>query len=131
MAPALISQSGGSTARAARSAAMSSGERRTMARSWPSAASLALALEVRDLVGLGVGPVLRVGELVLRLALALLGAAFATQRGVVGEVSGSLLGAAGHLVRDAHVASSVSRGHDKTYPMASAINPRARRPSAA
>src|SRR4051794_20975928 len=44
-----------------------------------------LALEVRDLVGLRIGPVLRVRELVLGLALALLLSALALQAAVTGE----------------------------------------------
>src|SRR5919202_1342831 len=61
-----------------------------------------LALEVRDLVGLAVGLLLRPRELVLGLALALLLAALLPQRGVVGEAAGGLLHTAGDLVGDAH-----------------------------
>src|SRR4051794_5359171 len=61
-----------------------------------------LALEVRDLLGLGVGLAMRLRELLLGLALALLLAPLAVQRGIVGEVSGGLLDAAADLVLDAH-----------------------------
>src|SRR5215208_3381042 len=61
-----------------------------------------LPLEVRHLVGLRVGPLLAARQLVLGLALALLLAALAPQRRVVGQVSGRLLGATGDLVNDAH-----------------------------
>src|SRR4051812_4318615 len=65
--------------------------------------SSGLALEVRDLVGLGVGLLLRAAELVLGVALALLLLALAAQAGVVREVACSLLRASGDLVHDAHV----------------------------
>src|SRR5437764_12485225 len=57
-------------------------------------------LEVGDLLGLALDLVLRAGELVLRLALALLLAAFAPEARVVGEVARSLLGASCYLVDD-------------------------------
>src|SRR5436190_4648918 len=65
-----------------------------------------LALEVRHLVGLGVGPLLAACQLVLGLALALLLATLAPQRRVVGQVSGRLLGATRDLVHDAHSRAS-------------------------
>src|SRR4051794_4429561 len=61
-----------------------------------------LALEVRDLVGLGVGLLLRVAELLLGLALALLLPALAAQAGVVRQVACSLLHTSRDLVHDAH-----------------------------
>src|SRR3954453_4498404 len=62
------------------------------------------ALEVGDLLGLALDLVLRGGELVLRLALALLLAALAAQARVVGQVAGGLLRPSCDLVDDAHVA---------------------------
>src|SRR4051794_39380941 len=61
-----------------------------------------LALEVGDLVGLGVGLLLRAPELVLGVALALLLLALAAQPGVVRQVTCSLLCTSGHLVHDSH-----------------------------
>src|SRR3954467_10106763 len=66
------------------------------------AASVGLALEVRDLVGLALGLLLGARELVLRLALALLLLALAPGRGVAGEVADGLLGAARDLVCNTH-----------------------------
>src|SRR3954470_680675 len=65
-------------------------------------ALVGLALEVRDLVGLGVGLLLRATELLLGVALALLLLALAAQARVVGEVAGGLLRAPGDLVHDSH-----------------------------
>src|SRR3954452_1609535 len=59
-----------------------------------------LALEVRDLVGLGVGPLLCAAELVLGVALALFLPALAAQARVVREGAGGLLRTAGQLVND-------------------------------
>src|SRR4051812_15036373 len=64
--------------------------------------SSGLALEVRDLVGLGVGLLLRAAELFLGVALALLLLALAAQAGVIRQVACSLLRTSGHLVHDAH-----------------------------
>src|SRR4051812_7779987 len=61
-----------------------------------------LAFEVGDLVGLGVGAVLRAVELLLGLALALLAAPLLAQARVIGQVARSLLRAAGQLVEQAH-----------------------------
>src|SRR4051794_29805242 len=61
-----------------------------------------LALEVGDLVGLGVGLLLRAVELVLGLALALFLPSLALQRTVVGDVAGGLLGSTCELVEKAH-----------------------------
>src|SRR5215207_10134818 len=81
------------------------------------------ALEVRDLVGLAIGLLLGVGELVLRFALALLLAPLVAQAGVVGEVSRRLLGASGDFVREAHVLGVPSPGRAQA-------SRSARRPSA-
>src|SRR4051812_28256425 len=67
-----------------------------------------LALEVRDLVGLCVRPLLRVAQLFLGLALALLLPALAAQARVVGEVPRGLLHAARQLVNDSHSSSVVA-----------------------
>src|SRR5438874_12322844 len=67
-------------------------------RGWASR----LALEVRDLTRLLVGALVGAGQLVLRLALALLLAALTAQRCVVGQVARGLLEPAGDLVGDAH-----------------------------
>src|SRR5437764_2641272 len=61
-----------------------------------------LPLEVRDLVRLLVGALLRPCELVLLLPLALLLTAFPPQRGVSGDVSRRLLGLAGDFVDQTH-----------------------------
>src|SRR6201999_1258572 len=98
----------------------------------PSATLRRATLEVSDLVGLPIGLLLRVRELVLRLALALLLAALAAQGRVVGEVACGLLDAACDLVGDAHVGNPPSSGvSDLAYPGAERLNRRARRPSAA
>jgi hypothetical protein len=60
----------------------------------PTSPSGGLALEVGDLFGLGVGLLVCVGELFLRLALALLASAFAPEGRIVSEVARGLLGAA-------------------------------------
>src|SRR4051794_40379156 len=57
-----------------------------------------LALEVGDLCGLVVGAFVGAGQILLGLALALLLAALALQRAVIRNVTGGLLGLAGHLV---------------------------------
>jgi hypothetical protein len=57
-----------------------------------------LALQVGDLLGLGVSALLIARELVLGLALALLLASLALQRAVAGDVAGGLFGAARDLV---------------------------------
>src|SRR4051794_40027495 len=62
-----------------------------------------LSFQVRDLVGLRVGLLLRAAELFLGVALALLLLALAAQAGVVRQVARSLLRASGHFVHDAHV----------------------------
>src|SRR5918997_7227 len=68
------------------------------------------ALEVCDLFGLAVGALLGARQLVLGLALALLHASLAARRRAVREVSHGLLGAAGDLVRDAHVSRASCSG---------------------
>src|SRR5215212_699930 len=60
------------------------------------------ALEVGDILRLVLDSVLRVGELVLLLALPLLAPAFRAQRAVPGHVTGRLLGTSRDLVDDAH-----------------------------
>src|SRR3954453_11397527 len=61
-----------------------------------------LPLEVRDLGGLVLGPVLGVGQILLGLALVLLLATLALERAVAGDVACGLLGTAGEFVQDAH-----------------------------
>src|SRR3954468_13171285 len=61
-----------------------------------------LALQIGDLVGLGVGLLLRAAELLLGLALALLLPALAAQTGVIRQVACSLLHTSRDLVHDAH-----------------------------
>src|SRR3954453_12355753 len=64
------------------------------------------AFPLGDLGGLVLEPVLALAELFLGLALALLLASLATERGVAREVARGLLRAAGDLVDDAHFAVS-------------------------
>src|SRR3954454_13970339 len=71
-------------------------------------ASVGLALEIRNLVGLYVGPPLRIPELVLGLAFALLLPALAAQACIVGEVARRLLHTSSQLVNDSHFASVVA-----------------------
>src|SRR5829696_2398969 len=78
-----------------------------------------LALQVRDFLGLAVGLLLRAGQLVLRLALALLLTPLAAQRCVVGEVARGLLDAAGQLVGDTHGRILRFGGLPWAYPRAS------------
>src|SRR5690349_17118664 len=68
----------------------------------PRGSRLGLALQVLDLASLRIGALVRLGELFLRLALALLLAPLTAQRRVVGEVARRLLEAAADLVEDAH-----------------------------
>src|SRR3954465_7052314 len=63
---------------------------------------LGAPLEVGDILRLLLDPVLRVGELVLLLALTLLAATLSAKRAVAGNVSGRLLRASRDLVDDAH-----------------------------
>src|SRR4051812_31286390 len=65
---------------------------------------LGAALEVRHVARLLLHAILRVGELLLLLTLALLVATLAAQRRVVGQIPGRLLGPAHDLVEDAHPA---------------------------
>src|SRR5581483_2124750 len=61
-----------------------------------------LALEVGNLVGLGVRALLIAGQLLLGLALALLLLAFPAQRSVVGNVAGCLLDPTSDLICNTH-----------------------------
>src|SRR3954453_22796991 len=67
-----------------------------------------LALEVRDLLGLRVGPLLRAPQLFLGLALALLLPALAAQARVVGEVPRGFLHPARQPLNDSHSPSVVA-----------------------
>src|SRR5205823_5925525 len=63
-----------------------------------------LPLEIRDLFGLHVRLLLRRGELVLGLALALLLAPLAAEARVAGHVAGGFLRSTGDLVEQSHSA---------------------------
>src|SRR3954468_10933992 len=77
---------------------------------------LGLALEVGDLGRLVLDTVLRMGELVLGLALALFLATLAPQRRIVGQIAGRLLEPSGQLVHDAHALAlpACAAGHAQT-----------------
>src|SRR4051794_28038538 len=75
---------------------------------------LGAPLEVGDILRLLLDPVLRVGELVLLLALTLLAAALSAERSVAGHVTGRLLRTSRDLVDDAHVTEVPGRKRPKT-----------------
>src|SRR4029079_1502490 len=72
------------------------------------------ALEVGDILRLLLDPILRVGELLLLLALALLPTSLCAKRAVAGEVTGRLLRASRDLVDDAHAATRTRAGSAET-----------------
>src|SRR4029079_7486970 len=72
------------------------------------------ALEVGDILRLLLDPILRVGELLLLLALALLPTSLCAKRAVAGEFARLLLRASRDLVDDAHAATRTRAGSAET-----------------
>src|SRR5919109_1845148 len=72
------------------------------------------ALEVGHILGLVLNAILRVGELVLLLALALLAPALGPQGGITGDVTCCLLGTSRDLVDEAHTGRSTRFGRPET-----------------
>src|SRR5829696_5469481 len=72
-----------------------------------------LALELSDLLGLVLDPILGSVQLFLLFAFGLFLATLAAKRGIAGDIAGGLLRAAGHFVDEAHRITSWPRSYPR------------------